>query len=99
MFANSGSTKSYQINQLFERLTVKQNLKAAVLSKIRGKFKLDLFRGLHSVPGLDDHVDQTLALVNLTERPDTPVSELAYGEKRRLRDWPALGDRAEPASA
>jgi len=85
-----GLTKSYQINQLFDRLTVRQNLRAAALSKIRGKFKLDLFRSLDSVPGLDDHVDQTLALVNLTERPNTPVSELAYGEKRRLEIGLAL---------
>ncbi|HEY6519943.1 MAG TPA: branched-chain amino acid ABC transporter ATP-binding protein/permease [Roseiarcus sp.] len=85
-----GLTKSYQINQLFDHLTVRQNLRVAALSKIRGKFKLDLFRSLHSVPGLDDQVDQTLALVNLTERPNTPVSELAYGEKRRLEIGLAL---------
>jgi branched-chain amino acid transport system permease protein len=85
-----GLTKSYQINQLFDRLTVRQNLRIAALGQIRGKFKLDLFRSLHSVPGLDDHVDQTLALVNLSGRPDTPVSELAYGEKRRLEIGLAL---------
>jgi branched-chain amino acid transport system permease protein len=60
--------------------SIKRGINVA-LSKIRGKFKLDLFRSLPSVPGLDDHVDQTLALVNLIERPNTPVSELAYGEK------------------
>jgi branched-chain amino acid transport system permease protein len=85
-----GLTKSYQINQLFDRLTVRQNLRIAALGQIRGKFRLDLFRSLHSVAGLDDHVDQTLALVNLTGRPDTPVSELAYGEKRRLEIGLAL---------
>ncbi len=85
-----GLTKSYQINQLFDRLTVRQNLRVAALGRIRGKFKLDLFRSLHSVPSLDEHVDQTLALVNLTERPDTPVSDLAYGEKRRLEIGLAL---------
>jgi branched-chain amino acid transport system permease protein len=85
-----GLTKSYQINQLFDRLTVRQNLRIAALGQIRGKFKLDLFRSLKSVPGLDDLVDHTLALVNLTGRPDTPVSELAYGEKRRLEIGLAL---------
>jgi branched-chain amino acid transport system permease protein len=85
-----GLTKSYQLNQLFERLTVRQNLRVAALGQIRGKFKLDLFRSLHDVPGLDDQIDQTLALVNLTGRPDTPVSELAYGEKRRLEIGLAL---------
>jgi branched-chain amino acid transport system ATP-binding protein/branched-chain amino acid transport system permease protein len=85
-----GLTKSYQINQLFERLTVRQNLTIAALGEIRGKFRLDLFKSLRSVPGLEEQVEQTLALVNLTERPDTLVSELAYGEKRRLEIGLAL---------
>ena len=85
-----GLTKSYQINQLFDRLTVRQNLRIAALGQIRGEFKLDLFRSLRNIPGLDEQVEQTLALVNLTKRPDTPVSELAYGEKRRLEIGLAL---------
>ena len=85
-----GLTKSYQINQLFDRLTVRQNLRVAALARIRGKFRLDLFRALERVPGLDAEVDRTLALVNLGERTDTPVSELAYGEKRRLEIGLAL---------
>jgi branched-chain amino acid transport system ATP-binding protein/branched-chain amino acid transport system permease protein len=85
-----GLTKSYQINQLFDRLTVSQNLQIAALGRIRGKFKLDLFRSLRSIPGLHEQVEETLALVNLAERPDTPVSELAYGEKRRLEIGLAL---------
>jgi branched-chain amino acid transport system permease protein len=85
-----GLTKSYQINQLFDRLTVRQNLRIAALGRIRGKFKLDLFRSLTNVPGLDEQVEQTLALVHLSERPDTPVSELAYREKRRLEIGLAL---------
>ncbi len=85
-----GLTKSYQLNQLFDRLTVRQNLRVAALARLRGKFKLDLFRSIEHVAGLDELVDQTLALVNLTERPDVPVSELAYGEKRRLEIGLAL---------
>ncbi len=85
-----GLTKSYQINQLFDRLTVRQNLTIAALGQTRGKFKLDLFRSLRSISGLNERVDHALALVNLTERPDTPVSELAYGEKRRLEIGLAL---------
>ncbi|HTZ67544.1 MAG TPA: branched-chain amino acid ABC transporter ATP-binding protein/permease [Roseiarcus sp.] len=85
-----GLTKSYQLNQLFDRLTVRQNLRVAALGRIRGKFKLDLFRSLANVPRLEEEVERTLALVNLTERPDTPVSQLAYGEKRRLEIGLAL---------
>jgi branched-chain amino acid transport system permease protein len=85
-----GLTKSYQINQLFERLTVRQNLTIAALGRVRGKFKLDLFRNMRRIPDLGEQVERTLALVNLTERPDTPVSELPYGEKRRLEIGLAL---------
>jgi branched-chain amino acid transport system permease protein len=85
-----GLTKSYQVNQLFTGLTVRQNLTIAALAELRGKFRLDLFRTLAGVKGLTQQVEHTLALVNLTRRADTPVSELAYGEKRRLEIGLAL---------
>ncbi len=85
-----GLTKSYQVNQLFTQLTVRQNLTVAVLADLRGKFKLDLFRDPDSVPGLKQQVEQTLQLVRLAGRPDTKVSDLAYGEKRRLEIGLAL---------
>ncbi|WP_319796990.1 branched-chain amino acid ABC transporter ATP-binding protein/permease [Nitrobacter sp.] len=85
-----GLTKSYQVNQLFSGLTVRENLTIAALSELRGKFRLDMFRSLQSIPGLSEQVERTLELVNLTTRPDTPVSELAYGEKRRLEIGLAL---------
>jgi branched-chain amino acid transport system permease protein len=85
-----GLTKSYQINQLFNRLTVRENLTIAALAELRGKFRLDLFRNPGNIPGLTDRVEHTLELVNLTRRPDTPVSQLAYGEKRRLEVGLAL---------
>lgn len=85
-----GLTKSYQINQLFDRLTVRRNLTIAALGETRGRFRLDMFRSIHKVPGLDEQVERTAALVNLTARLDTPVSELAYGEKRRLEIGLAL---------
>jgi len=85
-----GLTKSYQVNQLFNKLTVRQNVAIAALAELRGKFKLDLLRGLGHVKGLDEQVNHTLALVNLTGRADAPVAELAYGEKRRLEIGLAL---------
>jgi branched-chain amino acid transport system permease protein len=85
-----GLTKSYQVNQLFTGLTVRENIVIAALAKLRGRFRLDLFRSLDSIPKLNEQVERTLALVNLTSRPDTPVSELAYGEKRRLEIGLAL---------
>ena len=85
-----GLTKSYQINQLFNRLTVRENLTVAALGEQRGKFRLDLFRNQNKIPGLREQVEHTLELVNLAGRADAPVSQLAYGEKRRLEVGLAL---------
>ncbi len=85
-----GLTKSYQVNQLFNRLTVRENITIAALAQKRGSFRLDLLRSLARVEGLDRRVDETLALVRLTSRADRKVSELAYGEKRRLEIGLAL---------
>ncbi|HEY6025220.1 MAG TPA: ATP-binding cassette domain-containing protein, partial [Pseudolabrys sp.] len=81
---------SYQVNQLFTRLTVRENLTIAGLAQLRGSFRLDMLRSQSGISGLKEQVDRTLELVNLTGRPDTPVSQLAYGEKRRLEIGLAL---------
>jgi branched-chain amino acid transport system permease protein len=85
-----GLTKSYQVNQLFNRLTVRENVTIAVLAALRGKFRLDAFASVSRLPALDDQIEHTLALVDLAGRRDAPVSELAYGEKRRLEIGLAL---------
>jgi branched-chain amino acid transport system permease protein len=85
-----GLTKSYQVNQLFNRLTVRENVTIAALAELRGKFKLDLLRRVDKVPGLHEQVERTLRLVRLESRADAPVAQLAYGEKRRLEIGLAL---------
>jgi len=85
-----GLTKSYQVNQLFNRLTVRENVTIAALGALRGKFRLDLLRSLRNIDGLEEQVERTLALVKLGARRDTPVSQLAYGEKRRVEIGLAL---------
>ena len=62
----------------------------SALAERRGAFRLDLLRDPTRIPGLSDLVDHTLRLVELTGRADVPVSDLAYGEKRRLEIGLAL---------
>lgn len=88
-----GMSKSYQINQLFERLTVRQNAMIPVLARSRGKFRNDMLRGLHTEE-LDEQVNAAVALVGLTHHIDTLVSEMSYGEKRRLEIGLALATGA-----
>ena len=85
-----GLTKSYQVNQLFNRLSLRDNIVIAALAERRGTFALDLMRQIDKVPGLQTQVEATLAMVGLASRADVPVSELAYGEKRRLEIGLAL---------
>ncbi|MEO5812259.1 MAG: branched-chain amino acid ABC transporter ATP-binding protein/permease [Rhodanobacter sp.] len=89
-----GMSKSYQINQLFEHLTVRQNVAIPVLARQRGRFKLDMLRGMHRMQGLDHQVEAAVALVGLAHCIDSPVAELAYGEKRRLEIGLALATGA-----
>ncbi|HEY9279555.1 MAG TPA: branched-chain amino acid ABC transporter ATP-binding protein/permease [Eoetvoesiella sp.] len=89
-----GMSKSYQINQLFERQTVRQNTMIPVLARSRGKFRTDMLRGLHHSVGLDEQVNAAIDMVGLTHRADTVVSELPYGEKRRLEIGLALATGA-----
>ena len=85
-----GLSKSYQINQLFSKLTVRENLLIPALAETRGRFRLDLLRDLDRVAGMHEDVERTLALVDLTGRADVAVADLAYGEKRRLEIGLAL---------
>jgi len=89
-----GMSKSYQINQLFEALTVRQNVMIPVLARSRGRFRLDMLRSLHHSHELDEQVNAAIALVDLTRQADTRVSELSYGEKRRLEIGLALATGA-----
>jgi branched-chain amino acid transport system permease protein len=88
-----GLTKSYQVNQLFTRLTARENIVIAALAHKRGRFRSDMLRSVTRVPGLKADVAEALDLVRLTGRADVPVSELAYGEKRRLEIGLALAAR------
>jgi len=85
-----GLTKSYQVNQLFNRLTVRENVTIAALAALRGKFRLDALGSLRGIAGLGEQVEHVLALVDLRSRADMAVSQLAYGEKRRLEIGLAL---------
>jgi branched-chain amino acid transport system permease protein len=85
-----GLSKSYQINQLFVKLTVRENLLISALAQARGQFRLDLLRNVDAVAGQREDVEKTLKLVDLFERADVPVADLAYGEKRRLEIGLAL---------
>jgi branched-chain amino acid transport system permease protein len=80
----AGIAKSYQINQLFLELTVRQNLRVAALGRQRGALRFDLFRRADGIPAVERVVVALLDELGLAEHADLRVDILAYGEKRRL---------------
>lgn len=78
--------RTYQISNLFSRLTVEENLFLASW-KTRGKktsWVATLFRSWHGFRNQRRHVADIAARVGLGERLDIPVAELSHGEQRQL---------------
>ena len=86
----SGIAKSYQINQLFTDLTVRENLRISALARKRGPLRFDIFRPADSLPQVEQVVAALLDELGLTQVADLPVHTLAYGEKRRIEVGLAL---------
>jgi len=80
----AGMAKSYQINQLFNDQTCRQNLRLAALGRHRGKLRFDVFRAADSIPEVEDSIDALIDELGLAACADLLVSTLPYGEKRRI---------------
>jgi branched-chain amino acid transport system permease protein len=88
-----GLAKSYQINQLFPQLTVRENLRLGALARERGKLRLDVFRSADGFSKVEALVAALLQELGLADSADLVVSILPYGEKRRLELGLALASR------
>ncbi len=91
--AQHGIAKSFQINQLFLHLTVRQNLRIGALGRYRGSIRFDIFRSAESMAPVERLIEALLDELRLNEHADAPVETLAYGEKRRLELGLALASR------
>jgi branched-chain amino acid transport system permease protein len=90
-----GIAKSFQINQIFSSLTVRDNLRIPALARTHGRFHPALIRAVISDATANAHIEEAAAAVQLTDRLDTPAAVLAYGEKRRLEIGLALATRPQ----
>jgi branched-chain amino acid transport system permease protein len=80
----AGIAKSYQINQLFNDLTGRQNLRIAALGRHRGTLRFDVFRSADSIAEVEESVAGLIEELGLEAGADLPVATLPYGEKRRI---------------
>ncbi len=88
-----GLAKSYQINQLFPQLTVRQNLRIGAFGRQRGRWRLDVFRSAEGFAKVEAVVSALLEELDLTACADLVVNTLPYGEKRRLELGLALASQ------
>lgn len=80
--AARGMTRTYQITNLFPKLTVLENCLLAAQGLKPTKFHLH--RGLHRYPDLFTRARAVLQAVGLTAKADDVVRNLSHGEQRQL---------------
>ena len=88
-----GLSKSYQLNQLFPQLTVRQNLRIGALGRCRGRLRLDIFRSCDGFAEIEELISVLLDELGLGNCADVTINSLAYGQKRRLELGLALAAR------
>jgi branched-chain amino acid transport system permease protein len=88
-----GVAKSFQINQLYPHLTVRENLRIGALARYRGRIRFDIFRRAESMEPVEGLITALLDELSLSEHADFPVETLPYGEKRRLELGLALASQ------
>jgi branched-chain amino acid transport system ATP-binding protein/branched-chain amino acid transport system permease protein len=90
-----GISKSFQINQIFPSLTVRENIMIPTLARQYGKFNLSMLKPVANDVPVNESIEETSKAVQLSNRLDTPATELAYGEKRRLEIGLALATKPQ----
>jgi branched-chain amino acid transport system ATP-binding protein len=80
--AHRGMSRTFQITNLFQSLTVAQNMQLALRGLRTRRFSMLGSSGLTSEEA--DRIDAALRASRLTDRFTASVSELSYGEQRQL---------------
>ncbi len=75
-----GLAKTFQITTLFPRLTVRENLRLALIERQGRGF--DLFKPADASPEIEEEIDNYLLQFNLADRTNWLVCDLAYGQQR-----------------
>jgi branched-chain amino acid transport system ATP-binding protein len=80
--ARSGLSRSYQITNIFEGLTVRENLQVARITYEGRTF--DVRSRPDADEELNEKIDELMELTNLTEIAETNCDTLSHGEKRNV---------------
>jgi branched-chain amino acid transport system ATP-binding protein len=77
-----GMGRSFQITSTFDRLTVFQNIRQAILSKKGIRFQM--LRKLDKMQDVTKETEEVLKRINLEGERDYPAGVLSYGKHRSL---------------
>jgi branched-chain amino acid transport system ATP-binding protein len=77
-----GLSRSFQVTNLFPRLTVYENIRCGALWSLG--YRYDFWRNVQRCRDANEHAERTLELIRMTGRRDTPAGVLTYAEQRAL---------------
>jgi branched-chain amino acid transport system ATP-binding protein len=84
--------RSYQITQVFDELSVIENVRIAVQSNYQ---PYNFWQDVSDIPELTDQAMDILEEVGLADKRDIPAENLSHGEQRTLEIAIALGSDPE----
>lgn len=90
-FARIGIAKSFQITNVFPKLSAFENVRVAVQAR---HVRFNLWRDRHTYAAINHRAGELLTLVGLDRHADRSAQDLAHGEQRALEIAMALA--AEP---
>jgi branched-chain amino acid transport system ATP-binding protein len=82
MINRRGLSRSFQITNIFHRMSVRENVRVGVLWSAGQRYKF--WRNVNNVREVSARTDRILADFDLSDRRDAPASILTYAEQRAL---------------
>ena len=77
-----GLSRSFQITNIFPKLSVFENLRCGVLWSLG--YRYSLFKFLANLDDANDRANELLAMINLDKKSDVLAMNLTYAEQRAL---------------
>jgi branched-chain amino acid transport system ATP-binding protein len=77
-----GLSRSFQVTNIFPRMSVFENIRCAVLWPLGHRYTF--WRGVDRLRDANERAERTLEQIDLAARRDTPAGVLTYAEQRAL---------------
>ena len=77
-----GVGRSFQITNVFEGMTVRENIRAPIVARSKARF--DPISNVESHDALSEETNEILELIGLTDIEHKECATLPYGDKRRV---------------